>query len=265
MELTRIASRGKKRDQVNSRSSLLLLDVSAVSKMAPYEESHDENSPLLFTDSVKLVKTAEELSFLRRVKMEVGEQMGTVLPTLQSMLLTKIPWLVSLRFVSGLGSEELAAAALATTLCNVTGLSLSVGLSSALTTLAGQAKGELHSRALHERRRRVSFDLQAGDDDEESTIESTTSKDNKRVPITVGDDKEERTTELTAPKGNDTEPLKPLIFLYRGMFIQLVAVIPIGLWWIFGIKNVLVALGQHEVIATMTEVSAVQNLSWVTV
>jgi hypothetical protein len=202
------------------------------------KESNDELSPLI-TDRVKLVMPAEELAFLRRVKMEFGEQMGTALPTLQCMLLTKIPWLISLRFVSGIGSEELAAAALATSLCNVTGLSLSMGLSSALTTLAGQAKGELYSRALHEKGRRVNSDLQARDDDEEPT------------------------TTFTASKENNTEPLTPLIFLYRGMFIQLVAVIPIGLWWIFGIKDVLVALGQHEVLATMTEVSVVQNLVWV--
>jgi hypothetical protein len=230
--------------------------------MAP-KESIDELSPLI-TDSVKLVEPVEELSFLRRVKMELGEQMGTALPTLQSMLLTKIPWLVSLRFVSGIGSEELAAAALATTLCNVTGLSLSVGLSSALTTLAGQAKGELHSRALHDKKRRVNLDLQAGADDEGSTIELTTTlKDNERIRFTAGDDDEEPTTGFPAPKENDTEPLTPLIFLYRGMFIQLVAVIPIGLWWIFGIKDVLVALGQHEGLATMTEVSVVQNLVFV--
>jgi hypothetical protein len=207
--------------------------------MAPKESYDEDFSPLMIDSVNKLVEPAEELSFLRRVKMELGEQMGTALPTLQSMLLTKIPWLVSLRFVSGIGSEELAAAALATTLCNVTGLSLSVGLSSALTTLAGQAKGELHSRALHEKRRLVNFELQAGDDDEEPTAG------------------------FTAPKENNTEPLTPLIFLYRGMFIQLVAVVPIGLWWIFGIKDVLVALGQHEVLATMTEVSVVQNLVWV--
>lgn len=59
------------------------------------------------------------------------------------MLLYKFPWLISLRFVGGIGAEELAAAALAATLCNVTGLSLSVGLSSALTTLTGQARGDL--------------------------------------------------------------------------------------------------------------------------
>jgi hypothetical protein len=232
--------------------------------MAPKESYDEDFSPLMIDSVNKLVEPAEELSFLRRVKMELGEQMGTALPTLQSMLLTKIPWLVSLRFVSGIGSEELAAAALATTLCNVTGLSLSVGLSSALTTLAGQAKGELHSRALHDKKRRVNLDLQAGADDEGSTIELTTTlKDNERIRFTAGDDDEEPTTGFPAPKENDTEPLTPLIFLYRGMFIQLVAVIPIGLWWIFGIKDVLVALGQHEGLATMTEVSVVQNLVFV--
>ena len=58
------------------------------------------------------------------------------------MLLYKVPWILSLRFVGHSGSQELAAAALATTLCNVTGMSLSVGLSSALTTLTGQARGD---------------------------------------------------------------------------------------------------------------------------
>ena len=64
-------------------------------------------------------------------------------PALMSMLLYRFPWLISLRFVGDIGAQELAAAALATTLCNVTGLSLSVGLSSALSTLAGQARGHL--------------------------------------------------------------------------------------------------------------------------
>jgi hypothetical protein len=160
--------------------------------------------------------------------------MGTAMPTLQSMILTEIPWLVSLRFVSGIGSEELAAAALSTSLCNVTGLSVSVGLSSALTTLAGQAKGELHSRARHDKRRRISFDLQ---------------------------DDEQPTSGFTALKENNTEPVTPLMFLFRGMFIQFLAVIPVGIWWIFGIKDVLLALGQHEVLASMTVVSVVvQNV-----
>ena len=66
--------------------------------------------------------------------LEVKEQFKTSWPTLLGMILYKVPWLISLRFVGALGAEELAAAALATTLCNVTGLSLSVGLSSAMTS-----------------------------------------------------------------------------------------------------------------------------------
>ena len=82
----------------------------------------------------------------QHIKVELDEQLTTAIPTLYTMVLYKIPWLISLRFVGGLGAEELAAAALATTICNVTGMSLSVGLSSALTTLASQAKGELLTR-----------------------------------------------------------------------------------------------------------------------
>lgn len=68
------------------------------------------------------------------------------LPTVLSMVVTKIPFLITIRWVGGLGTQELAAASLATTLCNVTGASFSVGTSAALTTLAGQAKGELCSK-----------------------------------------------------------------------------------------------------------------------
>jgi Na+-driven multidrug efflux pump len=65
---------------------------------------------------------------------EIAEQWKTAFPAIAGMLLYKFPWLISLRFVGGIGAEELAAAALASTLCNVTGLSLSVGLSSAADT-----------------------------------------------------------------------------------------------------------------------------------
>ena len=77
---------------------------------------------------------------LNRFLWEVMEQSRTSVPAMLGMLLYKVPWLLSLRFVGNIGSKELAAAALATTLCNVTGMSLSVGLSSALTTLTGQAQ-----------------------------------------------------------------------------------------------------------------------------
>jgi hypothetical protein len=198
----------------------------------------NEESPLLLSGSTKLTKQHPEgeVSLWRRIKEEVNEQMDTAFPTLQSMILTKIPWLVSLRFVGGIGAEELAAAALATTLCNVTGLSLSVGLSSALTTLAGQAKGELHARS---KRRRVSFDLAANDREEQ-----------------VGGVDQATTPQPQQSSDDNSEPLAPLVFLYRGMVIQLALVIPIGIWWIFGIKNVLIALGQRDLLSSMTEVGA---------
>jgi len=49
------------------------------------------------------------------------------------------------------------------------------------------------------------------------------------------------------------KPLLPLVYLYRGLFIQTIFVIPIGLWWIAGIRPTLIALGQGERLSTMTE------------
>ncbi|OEU17942.1 mate-domain-containing protein, partial [Fragilariopsis cylindrus CCMP1102] len=83
---------------------------------------------------------------------------------------------------------ELAAAALATTLCNVTGMSLCIGFSFALSTLAGQAKGEMFSRP---------------------------KKQNN---------------------SNDTAPIQAIV-------------LPVGIWWIYGIENFLIALGQTSVLA----------------
>ena len=85
-------------------------------------------------------------AWIRRLVAEVREQVRTSAPTMLSMVIYKFPWLISLRFVGAIGAEELAAAALATTLFNVMGLSLSLGLSSALTTLTGQARGDLRGR-----------------------------------------------------------------------------------------------------------------------
>ena len=84
-----------------------------------------------------------------------------------------------------------------------------MGLSSSLTTLAGQAKGELCSRSKAR--------------DEETTI---------------GEE--------------GTEPLTPLIFLFRGLIMQLALVIPIGVWWLFGTEQMLLALGQQYTVASMT-------------
>jgi MATE family multidrug resistance protein len=181
-----------------------------------------EESPLLTASDVHNNAIVTDKPLLSRVYAELLDQLETALPILQGMVFTQIPWLISLRFVGGIGAHELAAAALATTLCNITGLSLSVGLSSALSTLAGQAKGELVSRMIHEKRRRVSFGLAA-----EGLTDETTNK--------------------------NEEPVTPVIFFWRGMVIQLSVVVPIAIWWLFGVKDVLIALGQAELLSTMTE------------
>ncbi|GMI34075.1 hypothetical protein TrCOL_g1343 [Triparma columacea] len=77
------------------------------------------------------------------------EMMATLaisFPVTCNMLFYRFPWLTSLFFVGRIGKSELAAAALATTIGNVTGLSVVVGLNSALTTLASQAKGAAEAR-----------------------------------------------------------------------------------------------------------------------
>lgn len=127
-------------------------------------------------------------------------QRRTAGPTLASMVINRFPWLISLRFVGAMGTNELAAAALATTLFNVTGLSLSVGLSSALTTLTGQARGLL----------------------------------------------------LSKPATTKEQSLGPIVYYYRGLLVQLLFVIPMGLWWIYGVEGVLIRLGQSTTLAHMT-------------
>ena len=112
---------------------------------------------------------------------------------------------------------ELAAGALATTLCNVTGMSLSVGFSFALSTLAGQAKGEMVSRAA-------------------SNANLATLKTSHR--------------ESTVKEDPDAVPNTPIVFLLRGLLIQMMFVIPVVIWWLSGIEDFLVKLGQTPEMAT---------------
>jgi MATE family multidrug resistance protein len=179
---------------------------------------------------------------------ELRQQMMTTFPALMGMLLYKFPWLISLRFVGGIGAQELAAAALAATLCNVTGLSVAVGLSSALTTLTGQARGDLQARL---RSTKVRFSINrkngpnGGTDDEKARL---------LVPVNstgLGYDSTESV--VGKESQSDGEPLPPLVYLYRGLFIQMVLVLPIGMWWIYGIRPVLLALGQEPSLSRMTE------------
>jgi len=169
------------------------------------------------------------VSVVSTICHEVMEQSKTFLPTLQSLILSKIPWFITLRILGQLDDDqnndtntdsdhndvdndndtneqgvELAAAALATTLCNVTGMSLCVGFSFALSTLAGQAKGEMFSR-------------------------------NK---------KHNRSTSSSSSMINT-----PIVYLLRAMIIQLVVVFPVGIWWMIGIESLLVQLGQTPIVA----------------
>jgi multidrug resistance protein, MATE family len=163
---------------------------------------------------------------------ELGQQLNTSMPAMFSMLLYKIPWLLSLRFAGRMGSDALAAAALATTFCNVTGMSLSVGFSSAMTTLAGQARGE------HLATFKVNV---TGERKALLSSSSSASHDEAHYGATSG------------ASDRDDGPILTLVYLYRGMLIQLLLVIPVGVWWIYGIQPFLLALGQGELISSMTQ------------
>ena len=180
-----------------------------------------EDTPLLIGRDVHA-----NIPWVAKIFNEMIVQSETALPALQSMVFTKIPWFISLRFVGGMGAPQLAAAALATTLCNVTGMALSDGLSSALSTLSGQAKGELVSRMIYEKNRRVSFDMAQG----------------------AG-----VTSELKNDSPSNDEPITTIVFFWRGMVIQLCVMMPVAIWWLTGVESTLLHLGQTQLLSTMTQ------------
>jgi MATE family multidrug resistance protein len=189
----------------------------------------NEETSLLVTDS-RNDRLQKRDTWTSQVQQEIMEQSKTFVPALQSLVLSKIPWFITLRILGEMDSGaafggvaesdhsqgvELAAAALATTLCNVTGMSLCVGFSFALMTLAAQAKGEMVSRAANTKgSSRELSDLTSSGEDSESTPNTT------------------------------------VVFLLRGLLIQLVLVLPVGIWWLFGIEDFLIRLGQSPDLAT---------------
>jgi MATE family multidrug resistance protein len=189
---------------------------------------------------------------------ELRQQLRTSVPATLSMLLYRLPWLISLSFVGNIGSEELAAAALATTLCNVTGMSLSVGLSSALSTLAAQARGELMLRSggLQTIKRR---------DEAWGSVKKLVAYDEMTPLSECGDggschfsfddsnNNDDDAKQQQQRQDEDLSLILPLVYLYRGIFIQLAFVIPVGLYWLHGIRPLLIHLGQGEELSIMTE------------
>lgn len=192
---------------------------------------------------------------------ELQNQSKTALPAIVGLLCYRLPWMISLHFVGMIGAKELAAAALASSLCNVTGLSLAIGLSSALMTLAGQARGHLLKLALE---RGESVGNSVGNSGNSSSS-STTKEDlieNEISPLLKNEEEIEERIDINSKQENkssildeatgDESPLLPLVFLYRGLIIQFGFVIPVGLWWISGIEPVLLYFGQSEELSKMT-------------
>ena len=205
------------------------------------ETSSSSSSSYSSVDN-KVGKESTWVEWKEHIYDELMEQLQTAIPTLQCMVLYKIPWLISLRFVGSLGSEELASAALATTICNVTGMSLSVGLSSALTTLTSQAKGELLSKS-----KRKNSNLKNSSKSCQilyGTSQNDHSRQDEGDVTGVDNEEEER---------QQQSPITTLIYLYRGLVIQMLIVVPVGIWWLYGIKDFLLYMGQSDQIATMTE------------
>jgi len=195
--------------------------------------------------------------------------------------------MISLHYAGELGPEPLAAAALATTLCNVTGLSFSVGLSSAITTLTGQARGHLLKRGheMMKKKKRTTTTMMVvkkkkGEDENRDkknikgqpkrhqqsnhTQSSVLLEERKceRTPLLMMrvDSQDENDCDYDSTKehrnniDSDNELLLPLVFLYRGILIQLSIVIPIGIWWITGIEQTLLLLGQAQHLSQMTTI-----------
>ena len=220
---------------------------------------------------------------------ELKAQLRIANPTIVGLLFYKIPWLISLHFAAELGAESLAAAALATTLCNVTGMSVAVGLGYGLATLTGQGKGGLllkgEVNALKEKKksggeRSVSDDTYSsrGSASDESTplLSTATISNNSTDQENSGSSSISNIKDLTKERTeNDAElgdqhvlldvdadadedddsyyPLPPMVYLYRGLFIQFLVQIPIGIWFISGIGPFLLWLGQKEELSLMTE------------
>ena len=175
---------------------------------------------------------------------ELVELCKTMFPALVGLVINKIPWLISLRFVGEIGADELAATALAVTLSNVTGLSLSDGLSSALSTLTGQSWGSITRRKHSTDRNNNQAEEEQGQPQELHVNRAT-----EISPLVPRQQQQQIDPNDVAAQAQ----LQPVVFLFRGLFILAVIVGPMVTWWIWGIGPVLIALGQNPKLSLMTE------------
>jgi Na+-driven multidrug efflux pump len=88
-------------------------------------------------------KDGSEVEALAHWRPELKRQVfGIALPTSAERMLSRVQWMLTLHILGyQTSSVELAAAALASTLANVLGISIIIGMCSGMTTLVGQARG----------------------------------------------------------------------------------------------------------------------------
>ena len=139
-------------------------------------------------------------------------------------------------------------------------MSIAVGLSFGLTTLAGQARGDLLRRGRGEDRSSIGGSRTTDRIRRAADGTTTVSSGRTRQICEVVEEKKETdpllgdsSCSLENESGIEVELIRPLVFLFRGLALQLLFVVPIGLWWICGTKSTLLALGQGERLSGMTE------------
>ena len=188
-------------------------------------------------DEVQIVK--EKSKLLQKFQDELKEQSRTSLPVMVSMVFLRIPLWITLHMVGNISSDlddgnadELAASGLAQSLANISGLSIAAGLSAALTTLAGQAHGIDHQRKV-------------------STVNDNQDGEVPQLLLSSSDDSVEGNPQYVLPSFSQSATT----YFVRGVFVQFVFAIPIGFYWMIGVKPLLVALGQDENVASLAEVS----------
>lgn len=174
---------------------------------------------------------------------EIAIQLQTVLPTLIGMLLTRVPWMISFRFLGNFCStEEFAAASFANSIANNTGLAFPFALTSALSTLTSQGKGDLNKRI----RERVSDKIEGIEmgktvkQKESRLLLAHTDIDNIEDGLASPSSFEQQTQEATPKR------LTPMVYLYRGLYVNLLFVLSTSLWWMVGMRSTLVALQQDK-------------------
>lgn len=198
---------------------------------------------------------------------EIQIQLKTFTPTLVGMMLTRVPWLISLRYLGRLcTTEQLAAASFANSLANITGLAFAWALTSAISTLTSQSKGELTKRILEN----------GGDDEENGGIIEMRPKLLERVQLLKAKDSSSDSLTLATELSSSADSLSPstivrdnietdivvseddlplitpLVILYRGLFVITMFILPVTCWWIFGMRSTLKAMKQDDGLIDLT-------------